>query len=64
MVCKFTGSRSADMVCLRKASDGDLISREEIKDALMLLLRAKLERNVEVEPAIIFAIEQLMDPPC
>ena len=52
------------MVFLRKASEGDLISREEIKDALVLLLRAKLERNVEVEPAIIFAIEQLMDPPC
>ncbi|KNA30177.1 hypothetical protein ACO03_11210 [Pantoea ananatis] len=56
--------RVSGLVCLRKASDGDVISREEIKEALMLLLRAKLERNVEVEPAIIFAVEQLMDPPC
>ena len=48
--CRLTG-----MVCLRKASDGDVISREEIKRDLMLLLSAHLERNVE--------IEHLMKPP-
>ncbi|CCF11947.1 hypothetical protein [Pantoea ananatis] len=47
--------RLAGMVCLRKASDGDVISREEIKRDLMLLLSAHLERNVE--------IEHLMKPP-
>ncbi|MBK5017283.1 hypothetical protein [Pantoea sp. S62] len=56
--CRLTG-----MVCLRKASDGDVISREEIKRDLMLLLRTRLERDAEVEPALIFAIEQMMDPP-
>ena len=55
--------RLAGMVCLRKASDGDLISREEIKNSLMLLLRAKLERNAEIEPTLIFALEQLLEPP-
>jgi len=39
------------------------MSREEIKNALMLLLKAKLERNIEIEPALIFVIEQLLDPP-
>ncbi|ASN18165.1 hypothetical protein B7764_24365 (plasmid) [Pantoea ananatis] len=55
--------RLAGMICLRKASDGDVISREEIKRDLMLLLRTRLERDAEVEPALIFAIEQMMDPP-
>ncbi|REE67455.1 hypothetical protein [Pantoea ananatis] len=55
--------RLAGMVCLRKASDGDVISREEIKHDLILLLRARLERSDKVEPALMFAIEQLMEPP-
>lgn len=55
--------RLAGMVCLRKASEGDVISREEIKRDLILLLRARLERSDKVEPALMFAIEQLMDPP-
>jgi len=55
--------RLAGMVCLRKASEGDVISREEIKGALMLLLGTKLERNADIEPALIVAIEQLMEPP-
>ncbi|KGL53796.1 hypothetical protein KR94_14005 [Pantoea ananatis] len=56
--CRLTG-----MVCLRKASDGDVISREEIRRALILLLRARMERSDEIEPALMFAIEQLMEPP-
>jgi len=56
--CRLTG-----MVCLRKAGDGDVISREEIKRDLILLLRARLEGSDKVEPALMFAIEQLMDPP-
>ena len=56
--CRLTG-----MVCLRKAGDGDVISREEIKRDLILLLKARLERSEEVEPALMFAIEQLMEPP-
>ncbi|PWW11026.1 hypothetical protein DFO57_1118 [Pantoea sp. AG702] len=34
--------RLAGIVCLRKASDGDVISREEIKRDPMLLLRTRL----------------------
>lgn len=55
--------RLAGMVCLRKASEGDVISREEIKRDLILLLRARMELSDEVEPALMFAIEQLMEPP-
>lgn len=56
--CRLTG-----MVCLRKASEGDVISREEIKRDLILLLRARMERSDKLEPALMFAIEQLMEPP-
>ncbi|WRH15747.1 hypothetical protein GC087_24425 (plasmid) [Pantoea sp. JZ2] len=46
--CRLTG-----MVCLRKAGDGDVISREEIKRDLILLLRARLERSDKVEPTLM-----------
>lgn len=56
--CRLTG-----MVCLSKAGNGEEISREEIKRDLLLLLREQVNKTEEAEPALIFAIEQLMEPP-
>ncbi|MDR6352537.1 hypothetical protein [Pantoea sp. SORGH_AS_0659] len=51
------------MICLSRAADGQEISRKMIKDELVLLLNEKVNRTKEAEPALIFAIEQLMEPP-
>jgi len=51
------------MICLSRAADGKEISREKIKRELVLLLKQQIYRTGEAEPALIFAIEQLMEPP-
>ncbi|WP_262388542.1 hypothetical protein [Pantoea agglomerans] len=56
--CRLTG-----MICLSRAADGLEISREMIKRELVLLLKEQVNRTEEAEPALIFAIEQLMEPP-
>jgi len=56
--CRLTG-----MICLSRAADGKEISREMIKHELVLLLKQQIYRTGEAEPALIFAIEQLMEPP-
>lgn len=56
--CRLTG-----MICLSRAADGLEISREMIKHELVLLLKEQVNRTEEAEPALIFAIEQLIEPP-
>ncbi|WP_244277551.1 hypothetical protein [Pantoea septica] len=46
-----------------QSGDGKEISREKIKRELVLLLKQQIYRTGEAEPALIFAIEQLMEPP-
>lgn len=56
--CRLTG-----MICLSRAAEGKEINREMIKHDLLLLLKEQVNRTEEAEPALIFAIEQLMEPP-
>ncbi|ORM51527.1 hypothetical protein CBI35_21910 [Pantoea sp. AV62] len=56
--CRLTG-----MICLSKAAEGQEISCETIKLELVLLLKEPVNQTEEAEPALIFAIEQLMELP-
>lgn len=56
--CRLTG-----MLCLSKAAENQEISYEIIKHELVLLLKEPVNQTEESEPALIFAIEQLMELP-